>query len=181
MGELDKLGKLLLIAVMDNWLSILGLFWLFTLPTYALLFWRLARRGNTPITGTGALLPSVPVDPKVIVSEVQYIVSPDLLDSADVQPPYPEDFGVEVQVYVGPKGSLGPEAFAIWVCTPRWLARRVPEDGPTFISHCLLIARFDREAIRQEILKRFNGVTGPTWEAVARKLSRHSVWEFEPT
>jgi len=167
---------------MDDVLRGLGGLWLLTLPAYLLLFWRLARRGNTPVTGgpTGAFFPGVAVDPKVIVSEVQYIVSADLLDREDVQPPNSDDFGVEVQAYVGPRGSLGPEAFALFVCTPRWLARQVPEGGPTFIRHCFLVARFDREKIRQEILNRFNGVTGPTWQAVAAKLSKDATWEFEP-
>jgi hypothetical protein len=91
----------------------------------------------------------------------------------------PEDVGLLVQVMAGPAGKPGEESFDVVVCTPRWLERRVREEGPLIGRRYLVIERWDATRIRLYLAEAVESKEAPTWPELATKIGRIGKWEFE--
>ena len=94
-------------------------------------------------------------------------------------PPDAEDFTLVIRVMVGPRGAEGEESFDIKVCSSKWLAQQVNEEGFVWGRHYLFVDHFDPARIEKIITKFVERCSGETWEEVARKLGRLAYWEFE--
>lgn len=104
--------------------------------------------------------------------------SPDV-DLEPYVPDDPLDFGLLVQVMVGPAEGPGEESFDVVVCTPRWLERRVREDGPLSGRHHLIMERYDFARVRLYLTEAVESQEASTWAELAHKLARIGKWEFE--
>ncbi|MGJ6969226.1 Imm8 family immunity protein [Streptosporangium sp. G11] len=111
-------------------------------------------------------------------AEVKGFHSPDL-DWLSEFPEDPNDFGILLQVFVGPASKEGSESFDIMICTPSFVARRIAESGIVDGRHHLLVSHFKKDDIEFYITKRVNAIDEPSWVEVANKLSRLGRWEFE--
>lgn len=100
---------------------------------------------------------------------VQGLWSPDLDPPSDGVPPDIEDFALFVQVAVGKGGEAGHEVFGFSVCSPTALAR---VEAGMFISHALVLKRFDWGAIRARVEKLLMHVQScEEWECVIKRLA----------
>jgi len=84
-----------------------------------------------------------------------------------------------VQMMVGPAGQAGEESFEVLVCTPRWLDRRVREDGPLIGRHHLVIERWDAARIQLCLTAAVESEEAPTWPDLATRVGWIGKWEFE--
>ena len=109
---------------------------------------------------------------------VRRIHSPDI-DLVTGQVEDPEDFGILLQVMVGPVDGPGEESFDVMVCTPAWLARRVREQGPVIGRHYLIVDAYDRDKIEGFLRRRIESLEAEDWGELARKIGRIGMWEFE--
>jgi hypothetical protein len=109
---------------------------------------------------------------------VRSMFSPDA-DLATFSPADPGDVSVLVQVIVGPQGGPGEESLDVFVCTPRWVARRVHEVGPVIGRHHLIVERWDYSAIRTFLRDVIESEEAPSWPELGERLSRIGKWEFE--
>lgn len=105
--------------------------------------------------------------------------SPDLFDLEHGQPDDPQCFGILVQALIGPMGEDGEESFDFLVCTPSWLATRIPEGAYRFGYHYLFLARYDYALLRSAILHICTLADGEDWSSVAGLIARYGRWEFE--
>ena len=89
------------------------------------------------------------------------------------------DFGILVQLMVGPNDGPGQESFDITLCTTGWLSERVKEHGILEARHHLIVDSYDYGRIEQYLGRRVSELEGESWGALANKLGRIGYWEFE--
>jgi hypothetical protein len=79
----------------------------------------------------------------------------------------------------GPEGKQGEESFDVVVCTPRWLARRVRDEGAIIGRHHLIVERWDAARVRRCLTDAAESQEAQTWPELAAKIGRIGKWEFE--
>jgi hypothetical protein len=94
-------------------------------------------------------------------------------------PADPENFSISMQAMIGPAGGRGYESFDFGVCTPKWLAHEVEEEGYILGRHLLIVPRYDYDTIRAVIERIVRHAEGPDWDSVAAYLALWGLWEFE--
>lgn len=114
----------------------------------------------------------------MIKPEVRAFHSPDV-DDLEGHRPSDSDFAFLLQMFVGPEGGEGEEAFDVQVVTPAWLERRFSGDGLASGEGRLVVFGYDWPRMEAYLRQRVASCTGNDWQEVARKLSRFSHWEFE--
>lgn len=101
---------------------------------------------------------------------------------ADVErftPDDPDNFGLLVQLMIGPEGVEGEESFDVVVCTPQWL-EGVAENGRVVsLRHHVLVHHYDLAAIVQFVEEFLSDIEGANWPEVAAIVARLGRWEFE--
>lgn len=89
------------------------------------------------------------------------------------------DFGLLLQILVGPDDDEGEESFDIMVATPAWLARELESRPVLSGRHHLFVRSFDRPAIEAYLRRAVAGATGTTWTEITDRLARLGRYEFE--
>ena len=112
-------------------------------------------------------------------AELKRLHSPDIHDLERYQPEDPEKFAFLLQAMVGPKGEEGEESFNIEVCTPRWLEETYSMDEIIVGRHHLIVREYNYPRIVAAIENFLRSCSGENWHAVAEKVSRLGMWEFE--
>jgi immunity protein 8 of polymorphic toxin system len=90
-----------------------------------------------------------------------------------------EPFGIHVMAMIGPAGEEGYESFDFMLCTPEWFAANFREDFKIG-RHYLFVRAFDYEQL-EKFVRGYCANCGEatTWSALAEKLARLGMWEFE--
>ncbi len=83
------------------------------------------------------------------------------------------------RIYVGQHGGVGEESFDFIVCTPLGLAQQLEAEDVVDGRHHFVVARFEENMFVEWIRTKVAGCEGPDWSAVALKLSRLGMWEYE--
>ena len=100
-------------------------------------------------------------------------------DPLDSVRPESDVFCISLRALVGPAGLPGEESFDFSVCSPGWLEAEL-ETRAIVAGRLLLIARdYNPRCIEEYVRNRIVQASGDDWPAVASKLSRWSLWEFE--
>ena len=94
-------------------------------------------------------------------------------------PEDPTNVGFLVTAAIGPKDAEGVEVFDVFVCTPRWLADNIADDGFAWGRHKLILPRWDYGLLLAAITDLCAKAVGPDWDSVAARLARYTAWEFE--
>jgi hypothetical protein len=94
-------------------------------------------------------------------------------------PDDPENFAFLVEMIAGPSNGPGDEQFQFIVCTAGYLAEQVRRRGPMPGHHLVIVDRYHWPTIKEYFERLVTRVWGADWREVARKLSRHSIYEFE--
>ncbi len=96
-------------------------------------------------------------------------------------PEDPECFSLSVEALIGVRGVelSGEEIFNFLVCTPRWLATEVLNEGYVFGKDYLFLPRYDYALMRRAIEALCDRAEGPDWNTVAAYVAQYSLWEFE--
>jgi hypothetical protein len=105
--------------------------------------------------------------------------SPDIDDLSAYHPEREDDFGFLLQVFAGPEGGDGEEAFDLILCTPKWLERKHSRSDLVFGRHHLIVFRYDYARLVREFELLCESAEGDSWRDVAMELSRFGRWEFE--
>jgi hypothetical protein len=109
---------------------------------------------------------------------VRHFISPDV-DLDDFRPGDPVDFSFLLQVLVGPSDSEGEESLELIVCTPRALERRVAAEGVVFGRPLVIVESPDISRVLKAVRGAVERAEAPSWEALARRLERLGIYEFE--
>ncbi|MFE1960950.1 Imm8 family immunity protein [Streptomyces sp. NPDC059479] len=109
---------------------------------------------------------------------VYSFISPDV-DLDEFLPEDPERFSFLLQALVGPAGVESGESVEFVVCTPRWLEERVTSERVIFGRALVIVGSPDVRQILAGIKAAIERVEAPTWQILARKISRLGVYEFE--
>lgn len=89
------------------------------------------------------------------------------------------DFGILVQLIVGPCGEPGEESFDIVLCTPGWLGGEVHRKGVLDGRHHVIVSEYDYAGVEGYLRSRVEAADGKTWDELADSLGRLGRWEFE--
>lgn len=92
-------------------------------------------------------------------------------------PDDPENFGMWLELKIGPTDAVGADDFRLFVCTPCWLKneRRATQWG----RHMLVVCEYDLDVIKTEIEQCIEKCIGASWTVTAQKIARFLAWEFE--
>ena|SRR5437764_15008385 len=115
----------------------------------------------------------------MISAQVKGIYTAEMDELERYVPEFRDEFSVWLRVLVGPRGTEGEESFDVNVCTPRWLERRVHQEGFVIGTHRLIVSTYDPAQIRTVLVKLIEGHSGDTWAEVAHKVGTIGLWEFE--
>ena len=110
-------------------------------------------------------------------AELKSLHSPDADPLRDFAPVGP--FGLLVQTMIGPHEQEGYESFDFMLCTPEWFASNMRSDIEMG-RHYLFVRDFDYLRLEQYVqayCRKCGEAT--TWQALAEKLGRLGMWEFE--
>ena len=101
--------------------------------------------------------------------EVRDLWSPDVTPPSEGLPADVADFSVLVQVAIGAVGEVGREVFSMTICSQSALAKTAPG---TFLTHTLVLDRFDWSRVRSRIEKLLRQCDGcHDWAQVMDRLS----------
>ena len=101
--------------------------------------------------------------------EIKTIWSPDLNPPSDGLPPDLEDFDIFMQVSIGESGKPGGEVFNFNISSPSALSRI---DHNRFISHTLVLKRFEWNVIRKSLEKLLRHTSScKNWNEAIKNLS----------
>ena len=113
-----------------------------------------------------------------VKARVRHFISPDV-DLDDFRPEDPEDFCFLLEALVGPADSEGEESLQLLVCTPRALARRVASEGVIFGRSLVIVDSPKISRILDSVRAAVERAEASSWNAVARRLERLGIYEFE--
>jgi hypothetical protein len=110
-------------------------------------------------------------------AELKFLHSPDADPLQNFAPTGP--FGILVTAMIGPHAEEGCESFDFMLCTPEWFASHM-RSGIEMGRHHLFVRDFDYSRLEQYV-RDYCGKCGEanSWPALAEKLSRLGMWEFE--
>jgi hypothetical protein len=104
-------------------------------------------------------------------------MSSDEIDIETWKPEDPTNFCLDLIMRIGNNTNAGADDFTVFVCTPAWLAGSVW--SPTWGRGMLIVHTFDADSIKAEIEAYVSSCNASSWTAIAHKLSRNLLWEFE--
>lgn len=111
-------------------------------------------------------------------AEIKRYLSPDVDDLAGYHP-NDRNFGLLLQMIVGPEGKAGEESFDLVVCTPNWFERHELGDDPRPGRHYLFVRAYDFASIDRYLRSKVTELDEPEWTELAEKIGRLGHWEFE--
>lgn len=111
--------------------------------------------------------------------KLKAVHSPDAEDLESFEPSHPDNFGLLLQLSIGPEGQDGAESFDVVVCTADWLRDQAVECGIASLRHHILVDRYEWSPIRTFIETSLASIEGDSWSAVGEVVSRLGKWEFE--
>lgn len=110
-------------------------------------------------------------------AKIKNFISPDTIwESPESQA---RKFCILVQVIAGPDDGPGEESFDVSVCDIDYLADLLESEPVISGLHYLIVDKFDREVIEGFLKRQIESIQGPTWHAIAERISRIGYWEFE--
>jgi hypothetical protein len=110
------------------------------------------------------------------------IKSVDMGSSDDFASFWPADeanFGVWLNIHVGPEDEAGSHQFQFLVCTPDWIREQCSQLGVLWGRHMLIVSSYDHSRIIGEIACYIANCTGDNFWKIAQKIARVGAWEYE--
>ena len=112
-------------------------------------------------------------------AELRSLDCPDLDYQGLDAPPDLDNFYLNFGAGIGPAGKIGKEFFQIQVCTPRWLVDELEHEPYLFGRLLLIVSHWDMQVIRGALEALCERTEGDTWDQIAEKLTRFTLWEFD--
>lgn len=112
-------------------------------------------------------------------AKLKRIHSPDVNNLLAYHPIEPDNFGLLLQLMVGPAEGEGEESFDVMVCTPKWLKENHSLSDVVFGRHYLIVFQYEYDRIYRALAQYVDGIEGDDWIEVASKVGRIGKWEFE--
>jgi len=110
-------------------------------------------------------------------AELKFLSSPDADPLQNFAPIGP--FGISVMAMIGPHAGEGYESFEFMLCTPEWFASNMRSDIEMG-RHYLFVRDFNYSRLEQYVRDYCRKCGEATnWPALAEKLGRLGMWEFE--
>jgi hypothetical protein len=110
-------------------------------------------------------------------AKLRYLHSTDI-DDLENWTPGP-DFGVSIQILVGPIDAEGEESFQVTVCSPRWFAEQMSETEIRSGHHVIFMLEYNYRRLLAFIEHAIHRTEAATWSELGAKLSWLGQWEFE--
>jgi len=111
-------------------------------------------------------------------AQIKAFHSPDA-DLKTFSPLDPRDFGLLLQLLIGPEDQEGSESFDIVLCSPRWVEKKCEAEFTFPGLHTLIVREYDWGLIQRYLHRVVSRTVGVDWQELASKLSKLGRWEFE--
>ena len=92
------------------------------------------------------------------------------------KPDSPDDFSYHLTIDICPLDGGGVATFDAWVCTPKWLARRVADEPIMNGLHTIIVQEHDARSLRSFIENYVNSLSASTWLDVLDKMEYLAHW-----
>jgi hypothetical protein len=103
----------------------------------------------------------------------------DVHDPHGFEPACPDEFGYNLQLFVGTPGTPGTDQFQVTVCTPKWLETDMAKGEVRMGRHLLIVREYDFDGVIRFVREFIEGLSGESWHALARELGKLGRWEYE--
>lgn len=100
-------------------------------------------------------------------------------DWIDYKPEFERNFEAWLELGIGPVSENSSELFQIRICTPLWLAEQTEDQGSFWSSNTMIVDRFCRSQIEEELKQMLRRIEGDSWPEVSKKLQKFMASEYE--
>jgi hypothetical protein len=112
-------------------------------------------------------------------AQVSSVMTIDHGSLAAVQFDDPTDAAQWVRVIAGPDNGPGEESFDLFVCTPRWLQKKVQDDGPVIGIHHVIAGRWVADQVEAFVRSMIESEIAEDWAHLGDRIGRLAHWEFD--
>lgn len=112
-------------------------------------------------------------------AEIKYYHSADVNDLDTYLPIEKDNFGISIEINVGPLNEEGDEIFGFVWCTPKWLIQKHKTDDVIWGRHYVIVFEYDFQNLRRKLEEYIGSLEEENWDALALKIGRIGMWEFE--
>lgn len=95
-------------------------------------------------------------------------------------PDDPTVTGEWLTILAGTSGDPNGDLFEVCACTPGYLSQRVMKYGPMSGRFHMIFVEWNTKEILKALTTLVESVTGDSWDAIGRELSKSFKWEFDP-
>jgi hypothetical protein len=110
----------------------------------------------------------------ILFPELRSVLSLDL--DFGSMPPDPSHCSVLIDAEIGVKGQNGASRFGFTAITPSAISAR---NERRWGRGYLILPEFSWDAVSQALQRLLAQSSGPSWEAIAAKLNKELLWEFD--
>lgn len=100
-------------------------------------------------------------------------------DWDNYRPKFLQNFSIWLSLSIGPSDAETAETFQLFVCTPIWLEEHVSQEHSRWGANTLVVDRFDKNKIENELEKVIRSISGGTWGELRAELCRFMVSEYD--
>jgi hypothetical protein len=111
-------------------------------------------------------------------AELKALHSPDL-DLEHDRPSDDSNFGLLVQIMIGPKGEDSSDTFDAIYCTPTWLAEKAKYESPIVGQYYIVASEYNFKSLKHRLENACSTVEGNSWLELVSRLRPIGHWEFE--
>ena len=112
-------------------------------------------------------------------SEIKYFHSADVDNLETFLPTEIDNFGISVEMNIGPKNGQGDEIFNFVWYTPKWLTLKNRKDDIIFGRHYIISFEYNFQKLKRKLEEFVEKLEEENWDVLAEKISRIALWEFE--
>ncbi len=111
------------------------------------------------------------------IAKITSIYSPWTDHFETYEPEQAANFGLGVHFFLSFKGEDYGDRFALFVCTPAWIEKRLEKDSFVSGANTLIVPKYDFSQISAYINKLVERFNENDFLAIARKIHGFAEWE----
>jgi hypothetical protein len=111
-------------------------------------------------------------------AELKRICSPDV-SSLETWSPAEDQFGIFLEVYIGPADQVGEEQFGMLLCTSEWFANNRVGERPVSGLHTLFVRSYNYPDLKSCLERAVRRCDSDSWIELVKKLAWLGHHEFE--
>ncbi|WP_414153149.1 Imm8 family immunity protein [Pectinatus frisingensis] len=90
-----------------------------------------------------------------------------------------DDFGISIEVAVGPEGERREEFFTFSVTSPKRLECLLQRNSVELGRGLIIMRDYNYEIVKTKIVALINSLNGENWNELSMKIAKYARWEYD--